>query len=117
MRQKKTTGEPVVCISLVDCESNLLAIFLQRFFSLSDVWSTFNFVCVELNKALPLFRNIVLVENGFYWAFWNTSLTVNALIRVDVEHLIAFVKALDRAHYNTIGIAASVARFGYYMCH
>ena len=39
-------------------------------------------------------------------AFGHTSLAVDAFFGVDVDHLLPFVKALDRANHNAIGVLA-----------
>ena len=43
------------------------------------------------------------MKDGLDRTLWNTGFTVNALIRVDVEHFLAFIEALDRANNNAIG--------------
>ena len=47
------------------------------------------------------------MENRFDWAFRNASFTVNALFRMNVEHLIAFVEAFHGAYDHAIGVFAS----------
>ena len=57
------------------------------------------------------------MEDSFHWTFRNASFTVDALLWVNVKHLIAFVEALYGANNNTIGIAATNTRLGDNVCH
>lgn len=57
------------------------------------------------------------MKDGLDRTLWNTGFTVNALIRVDVEHFLAFIEALDRANYDTVRVSATVTRLGYYVSH
>src|SRR5262249_51447215 len=52
---------------------------------------------VGLVVVLPLVRHIVLVEDGLNRADRLAGAAVHALIRVDVEHPLALVDAVDRA--------------------
>ena len=72
---------------------------------------------IQLDVTLPLFWNIVLMEDRFHGTFWNARLAVNALFRMDVKHLIALVEAFHGANDNAIGVFASGARFGDDMSH
>ena len=45
-------------------------------------------------------------EYRFGWAFWNTHTAIDALIRVNDEHVLAFIKAVDRAYLDTVGVLA-----------
>jgi hypothetical protein len=57
------------------------------------------------------------MENSFHGTLWNACLAVNALVRVNVEHFVAFVEALYRANNNAIGVLATKARLGNDMSH
>jgi hypothetical protein len=57
------------------------------------------------------------VEDGLDRALGNASLTVDALIRMDIEHLLAFVEALYGADDNTVGVLAGEARLRNYVSH
>lgn len=50
---------------------------------------------VELNIVAPLLRHIILIENGFYWAFRNASAAVDAFVGMDVDHIGVFIEAID----------------------
>lgn len=67
---------------------------------------------VHFDVVFPLVRHIVLVENRFYRAFGNTRFTIDALLGMDVQHLLPFVKALDRANNYTIRVSAAYAWLG-----
>jgi hypothetical protein len=58
-------------------------------------------VNVDLVVVTPLTWDVVLVVDGFYWANGLTRTTVNALIRVDVEHAVALIDAVNWALVNT----------------
>jgi hypothetical protein len=58
-------------------------------------------VNIYLVVVAPLTRNIVLVVNGLDWANWLTRTAVNALIRMDVEHAVTLVDAVNGALVNT----------------
>lgn len=64
---------------------------------------------VELDVVFPFGWHVVFVEDRFNRAFSYASFAVDALIWVDVEHLVPFVKALDWAYDNAVGIAAANA--------
>jgi hypothetical protein len=57
------------------------------------------------------------VEYRFDWAFGDASFAVDALIRVDVEHVCAFVKAFDGADHYAIGVSAAYARLSHNVSH
>ena len=57
------------------------------------------------------------MEDGFDGAFWNAGFAVNALFRMDVEHRLAFVEALDGADDNAVGVLAVEAGFGNDVSH
>ena len=72
---------------------------------------------VQFGKGFPFFRQIVFVENCFYRALWDTCLTVNAFIWMNVKHLVAFIKAFDRANNNAVCVLAGEAGLSNDMCH
>jgi hypothetical protein len=61
---------------------------------------------IDLNVFLPLLRHIVFVKDGFDWAFRDAGFAVDALVWVDVEHLVAFVEALDRTNDDAVRVFA-----------
>lgn len=66
-------------------------------------------ICIHFCVFLPLVRNIVFMKNRFHWTLGDASFTVDALLRMDVQHLFPFVKALDWANDDTICISAADA--------
>lgn len=91
----------------------------ERFFFLGDHFALTRLALgrVEFDVALPFLGHVVLVEDRLDRAFGNASFAVNALLGVDVEHLVALVKAFDRAYHYAIGVFASRARFGNDVSH
>ncbi len=59
-----------------------------------------------------MFRNLLFSENSRLGTFGDAASTIDALIGVDIEHILALVKAIDWANDNTIGMLAASARFG-----
>lgn len=89
----------------------------ERFFLFGQDFALFRFGRVQLDVALPLFGKIVFVENGFDRALWYTGFTVDAFFWMDVDHLVAFVEAFDRADDHAIGVLATRAGFGNDVSH
>jgi hypothetical protein len=84
----------------------------QRLLLFCDDFGLWCHLCVELDVAFPFRWDVVLVENRFYWALCDASFAVNALIGVNVKHLVPFVETLNGANDDAIGISASYARLG-----
>ncbi len=61
---------------------------------------------------MPLFRDTVFLEDGFNRALGNARIAIDALVRVDVKDLLAFVKRIDRADDDAIGVFTGEAGFG-----
>jgi hypothetical protein len=72
---------------------------------------------VEFDVAFPLGGNVVFVENGLDGAFGHAGFAIDAFIRMDIEHLIAFVKAFDRADHYAIGVSAAYAGLSHNVSH
>src|SRR6187549_4172723 len=64
---------------------------------------------VDGGPMLLIGGNLRLVEDRFDRTFWNARAAVDALGRVDVEHGVVAVKAIDRAHRDAIRKAAVLA--------
>jgi hypothetical protein len=45
--------------------------------------------------------HIVFIINSFYGADWFARATINALIRLDVQHPSTFINAINRALFDT----------------
>jgi hypothetical protein len=48
----------------------------------------------------PLLGEVILVVDGFDWTHRFAGSTIHALIRVDVEHPVTFIDAINRALIN-----------------
>jgi hypothetical protein len=66
---------------------------------------------VQLNEARPGEGHARVVKNRLNGAFRHAGFAVDAVFRIDVEHLSIFVEALAGAHYYTIGVLAVPTRF------
>ena len=64
---------------------------------LSDLDEKF---CIDFREFLPLTWNIIFVINRLDWAYGFAGTAVNALIRLDVEHPVTFVDAIDWTFLN-----------------
>ena len=61
-------------------------------------------------KLLPFFGDVVFVEDRFDRAFRHARFAVDAFVRMDVQNLLPFVEAFDRANHDAIGVLAAEAR-------
>ena len=50
-------------------------------------------------------------KNGIGWAFGDADGAINALIRMDDEHILALIEAIDRADLDAVHIFALDAVF------
>ena len=57
------------------------------------------------------------MEDRFDGAFRHASFAIDALIRMNVQHLLTFIKTFNRADDDAIGVFAAKARLGNYMSH
>src|SRR5258708_6744113 len=67
---------------------------------------------VEGVVGLPFLRDGGFVEDRLNRAFRHAGLAVDAVVRVDVQHLLALVEALHRADRDTVGVLAAVTGLG-----
>ena len=44
--------------------------------------------------------------NRLNWAFWLAHAAIDALIRMNDQHVLAFVEAINGAHFNTVHVFA-----------
>src|SRR5689334_1884278 len=65
---------------------------------------------ILLREALPLVRYGALVEDGIDRALWLAGATLDALVRVDVVHVLGLVDARDGADVDAAGVLGSNAR-------
>src|SRR5688572_14709982 len=71
----------------------------ERLLLLKDRRHLFCHLRVELNEALPLLGYIPFGEDRLHGAFDSARIAIDAIVRVDIQHLITFVKALARANH------------------
>ena len=67
---------------------------------------------IESDVVLPLRRNGAVVEDRLDRALRDARLAVDAVVRVDVEHLLPFVEAIAGADRDAVGVLATDAGFG-----
>src|SRR4051794_4728153 len=90
----------------LDSEAELLFTFLsagQRLTLLIDHGQGERTLRVELNPRLLVVGDLRLVVDGFDRALRNARAAIDALRRIDVEHLRVAVKAIDGAYGDTVG--------------
>jgi hypothetical protein len=84
----------------------------RRILAFNDLFPLLGQFGVERDELPLLDRHVVLGENGLDRAFGDAKGAVNALLRVDDQHVRAFVKAVDRADVDAIRVFALDAAFG-----
>src|SRR6267154_368419 len=62
-------------------------------------------------------RDVILGKDGFDGALRDAQGAVDALLRVDHQHVGALAKAVDRAHVDAVGVLALDAALGDDVCH
>jgi hypothetical protein len=73
--------------------------------------------CIGLAEIFPLTRDIIFVVNSFNRTHWLACATVNALIRLDVQHSSTFVDAVHRAFFDAGFVLYIDARFSDHIGH
>src|SRR5262245_48604503 len=81
----------------------------QRLLPLHNLRALGRHLGVELDELLPLLRHFPLWEDSLHRALDSALVAVDAIIRADVQHLLAFVEAIARADRHAIGILATKA--------
>lgn len=89
----------------------------ERFFLLGNDRAGLRELCVEFLIVGPLFRQVVFMENGGNRAFWNAGFAVDAFFRRNVNHLLAFIEALDWTDHHAVSVLTGEARFGNNVSH
>lgn len=93
---------------------------IQRLLFYGDLTFVFQYftpVGIQLNVALPSYRNVVFRIDGFYRAFGNACFTIVAVAGVDVQHPIVLVEGLHRTNHTAIRVPAIIAWSCNHMCH
>src|SRR5262245_38022273 len=74
----------------------------RRVLLLGDVRPPLGQLAIEIEKLLLVFGQLVLREDRFHRAFRLTQGAVDALVRVNDEHVRTFVEAVDRTYFDAI---------------
>ena len=82
----------------------------RRFFLLRDVRPAFGVFRIHVQPLLQSRLGIRLDGIGRTFRFANTA--IDAFIRMDDEHVLAFIEAIDGTHFHAVGIFALDAVFG-----
>jgi len=72
---------------------------------------------VNFREFFPVSWNIILIINCFNRAYRLASTTIDALIRLDVEHSVSFVNAIHWALFDAGLIFHIDAWLGNHICH
>src|SRR5262249_19615137 len=72
---------------------------------------------VECDVTLPAGRYLLLEEDGLDGAHRYAAAAVDAVLRVDVQHHLVLIEALDRTNGHAVGVLAIVARLGDDVAH
>ena len=70
-----------------------------------------------MGEFFPFGRQIVFVKNGFYGTFRHACLAVNALVGMDVNHLIPLVKAFHGTNDYTVCVLTTKTGLSDNMSH
>jgi hypothetical protein len=70
---------------------------------------TFGAFSVQLEPLSLIIGELSFIVDGFDRTLWDASATVDALLRVDIEHLVIAVETLHRANCHAVGEPASFA--------
>lgn len=89
----------------------------ERVLLFSDHGKRWTQIGIQLGELSPFFRQVIFVEDRLDRTFGNTRFAVDALVRVDVEHLLAFVEAFHGANNDAIGVLARETRRCNYVSH
>ena len=65
---------------------------------------------IELDVFFPFLRDVVRQEDRFDGAFGHTGLAVDAFVRMNLNHHLAFVKTFNRTDNYAICVLAPVTR-------
>ncbi len=79
----------------------------ERFAARGNHWPLLGELGVEGDKIFLAGRDIVFGVNGFGRAFGFAEGAIDAFVGVNHEEIRAFVEAIDRANFNTIGVFAA----------
>jgi hypothetical protein len=72
---------------------------------------------IQLSKRLPLLGQVVLMEDCLNRTLWYAGFAVDALIGMNVQHLLSLIEAFYGAHNDTVGVLACEAGLSNHMGH
>lgn len=75
------------------------------------------FGCVLFDVRLPICRHVGIHENRGNRAFWFAKSTINALIRVNDDHVVSFINAVHGTNGHAGLVLDSDAGFCYNVRH
>src|SRR6516165_2912668 len=112
----KTSSATASLLLLIDAFRALLGVllFCDR---AATGFQLRRFLGVELGEAAPLSRNIGFREDGFDRTFGHAGFAVDAINRVDVEHMLPLIEAFDRADDDAVRVFAVMARLSNSVSH
>jgi hypothetical protein len=101
-------------ISSTKSESRLFRVSRgERVLFLRQVWKLARLLSIDSQPIVLVFGKIGLIVDCFHRALGLTGATVDALVWIDIDLLIVGVKAVDRAHRNTVGKSTFPAIISY----
>jgi len=71
---------------------------------LVDLWPCLGKFSIQLDPLVCACITVCLDCLG--WTFWYTHSAINALVRIDYQHVLPFVETVHRAHTDTICVLA-----------
>jgi hypothetical protein len=85
----------------------------------SSTWGTkfYEKLGVNFRKLFPVTRDIIFIVDSLDWADGLTSATVHTLIRLDVEHSVAFIDAIHWALFDAGLVFHIDTWLGNHICH
>src|SRR5947209_6092015 len=86
------------------------SLFHQRLLLLDNRWTLRRHLGVQSDEVLTAYRQLVFLKDRLHGAFWLTGIAINALNRVDIQHLFTFPETITRAYHHAIGVLAAVTR-------
>src|SRR6266702_1734794 len=85
--------------------------------ALDDGFPALGKLGVDRNPFALRWRDVIIGKDLFAGALVNAQGAVDALLRVDHQHVGALAKAVDRAHVDAVGVLALDAALGDDVCH
>jgi hypothetical protein len=66
---------------------------------------------IQFDVIVPLFRDVVFVEDGLDRALWNAGSAIDAFFRIDEQHRLALVKTFGRTNDYAVRVLAAETGF------